>query len=264
MKFRRLRYLLAVPLLLWCYRGRAGYRFLRKAHHSQETRQRPDDSDLRAPRSSGFFLLHPRGRRFGAGSARAKPAWPTCSSTWPSRAPTRSAPRITPPRKLRSPKSRPPMPPTSRERDKRSGPRRTKVQATGGSLAGGRAEAPTNTSSPSSSREILERNGGEDMNASHRSRTKPTISIRCPANRLELWAYLESSASSHPVMREFYKERNVVIEERRMRVGQQSDRTADRAVHYCRISGAALSSSHHRLDLRPELVFRHRRAAVFR
>src|SRR5271166_4913134 len=39
-----------------------------------------------------------------------------------------------------------------------------------------------------------------------------------PENRLELWAYLESERFLHPVMREFYKERNVVIEERRMRV----------------------------------------------
>jgi predicted Zn-dependent peptidase len=38
-----------------------------------------------------------------------------------------------------------------------------------------------------------------------------------PVNRLELWAYLESERFLHPVMRQFYKERNVVIEERRMR-----------------------------------------------
>ena len=38
-----------------------------------------------------------------------------------------------------------------------------------------------------------------------------------PVNRLELWAYLESERFLHPVLREFYKERNVVIEERRMR-----------------------------------------------
>ena len=38
-----------------------------------------------------------------------------------------------------------------------------------------------------------------------------------PVNRLELWAYLESERFSHPVMREFYKERDVVMEERRMR-----------------------------------------------
>ena len=38
-----------------------------------------------------------------------------------------------------------------------------------------------------------------------------------PENRFELWTYLESERFLHPVMREFYKERNVVIEERRMR-----------------------------------------------
>ncbi len=38
-----------------------------------------------------------------------------------------------------------------------------------------------------------------------------------PSNRLELWAYLESERFLHPVMREFYKERDVVQEERRMR-----------------------------------------------
>ena len=39
-----------------------------------------------------------------------------------------------------------------------------------------------------------------------------------PVNRLELWAYLESERFLHPVLREFYKERDVVIEERRMRI----------------------------------------------
>jgi predicted Zn-dependent peptidase len=39
-----------------------------------------------------------------------------------------------------------------------------------------------------------------------------------PSNRLELWAYLESQRIGWPVEREFYKERNVVQEERRMRV----------------------------------------------
>jgi predicted Zn-dependent peptidase len=39
-----------------------------------------------------------------------------------------------------------------------------------------------------------------------------------PSNRLQLWAYLESGRIAHPVMREFYKERDVVQEERRMRV----------------------------------------------
>jgi predicted Zn-dependent peptidase len=38
-----------------------------------------------------------------------------------------------------------------------------------------------------------------------------------PANRVELWFYLESSRFLHPVYRQFYKERSVVREERRMR-----------------------------------------------
>jgi predicted Zn-dependent peptidase len=38
-----------------------------------------------------------------------------------------------------------------------------------------------------------------------------------PENRLELWAWLESSRLADVVPREFYKERDVVLEERRMR-----------------------------------------------
>ena len=38
-----------------------------------------------------------------------------------------------------------------------------------------------------------------------------------PENRLELWAWMESSRLADAVPREFYKERDVVIEERRMR-----------------------------------------------
>jgi predicted Zn-dependent peptidase len=42
-----------------------------------------------------------------------------------------------------------------------------------------------------------------------------------PVNRLELWAYLESERFLHPVFREFYKERDVVHEERRLRTDSQ-------------------------------------------
>jgi predicted Zn-dependent peptidase len=63
---------------------------------------------------------------------------------------------------------------------------------------------------------IVEQNGGEDMNAST-SYDMTEYHYSFPTNRLELWAYLESDRFLHPVMREFYKERNVVIEERRMR-----------------------------------------------
>lgn len=64
--------------------------------------------------------------------------------------------------------------------------------------------------------EIVERNGGEGMNA-FTAEDQTAYFYSFPVNRLELWAYLESDRYTHPVFREFYKERNVVIEERRMR-----------------------------------------------
>ena len=63
---------------------------------------------------------------------------------------------------------------------------------------------------------IVEQSGGEDLNA-FTDYDETAYHYSLPANRLELWAYLESERFLHPVMREFYKERNVVIEERRMR-----------------------------------------------
>jgi predicted Zn-dependent peptidase len=63
---------------------------------------------------------------------------------------------------------------------------------------------------------IIEQNGGENMNA-NTSYDETAYHYALPENRLELWAYLESERFLHPVMREFYKERNVVIEERRLR-----------------------------------------------
>jgi predicted Zn-dependent peptidase len=65
--------------------------------------------------------------------------------------------------------------------------------------------------------QIVEINGGEDLNA-NTTDDETNYFYSFPENRLELWAYLESERFLHPVMREFYKERNVVIEERRMRV----------------------------------------------
>jgi predicted Zn-dependent peptidase len=41
--------------------------------------------------------------------------------------------------------------------------------------------------------------------------------INVPANKLELWCWMESERLLHPVFREFYAERDVVFEERRMR-----------------------------------------------
>jgi predicted Zn-dependent peptidase len=64
---------------------------------------------------------------------------------------------------------------------------------------------------------IVESEGGEGMNA-FTNLDETAYHYSFPVNRLELWAYLESERFIHPVMRQFYKERNVVIEERRMSV----------------------------------------------
>jgi predicted Zn-dependent peptidase len=63
---------------------------------------------------------------------------------------------------------------------------------------------------------IIEQSGGQDLNA-FTDYDETAYHYSLPVNRLELWAYLESERFLHPVLREFYKERNVVIEERRLR-----------------------------------------------
>ncbi len=64
--------------------------------------------------------------------------------------------------------------------------------------------------------EIVESQGGVGLNA-NTDLDETLYYYSFPENRLELWAYLESERFLHPVMREFYKERDVVMEERRMR-----------------------------------------------
>ncbi|MFN7974749.1 MAG: pitrilysin family protein [Acidobacteriota bacterium] len=67
--------------------------------------------------------------------------------------------------------------------------------------------------------DIVERAGGVGLNAfTNTDETGYFYSL--PSNRLELWAYLESERFLKPVFREFYKERDVVQEERR---GGESD-----------------------------------------
>jgi predicted Zn-dependent peptidase len=70
---------------------------------------------------------------------------------------------------------------------------------------------------PNQFAELAEQNGAVDLNAStEEDSTQYFWSM--PENRLELWAYMESARIAHPVEREFYKERDVVQEERRMRI----------------------------------------------
>jgi len=63
--------------------------------------------------------------------------------------------------------------------------------------------------------EIVDREGGVGLNANTNS-DETVYYFSFPSNRLELWAYLESERFLKPVLREFYKERDVVHEERRM------------------------------------------------
>jgi len=59
-------------------------------------------------------------------------------------------------------------------------------------------------------------NGGSGMNA-FTSEDMTAYFINVPANKLELWMWMESERLLRPVFREFYAERDVVFEERRMR-----------------------------------------------
>jgi len=64
---------------------------------------------------------------------------------------------------------------------------------------------------------IIEESGGAGLNAGT-GEDSTDYFYSLPANRMELWFLLESSRFRFPVYREFYKERDVVREERRMRV----------------------------------------------
>jgi predicted Zn-dependent peptidase len=65
--------------------------------------------------------------------------------------------------------------------------------------------------------ELYSKNGGVGYNA-FTSRDGTTYLINLPANKLELWAAIESDRMQNAVLREFYTERAVVMEERRRSV----------------------------------------------
>lgn len=65
--------------------------------------------------------------------------------------------------------------------------------------------------------EAVKQAGGVGINANTQSdSTRYYYSL--PSNKIELWFSLESDRFLNPVLREFYTEKNVVMEERRMRV----------------------------------------------
>ncbi|MFQ5588389.1 MAG: M16 family metallopeptidase [Nitrospiria bacterium] len=65
--------------------------------------------------------------------------------------------------------------------------------------------------------EIYDRNGAVGFNAST-GKDVTNYMVSFPANRLPLWIAVESDRMANPVMREFYKEQDVVMEERRRSV----------------------------------------------
>jgi predicted Zn-dependent peptidase len=70
--------------------------------------------------------------------------------------------------------------------------------------------------------ETLQRAGGQGLNAGTGS-DQTMYFVNLPSNKAELWMALESDRFLNPVFREFYKERDVIMEERRRSV--ESDPT---------------------------------------
>jgi len=74
--------------------------------------------------------------------------------------------------------------------------------------------------------EAVERAGGQGLNAFTREDSTEYF-FSLPSNEMELWFYLESERFGDPVFREFYKERSVVQEERRLGQSQPIGRLVE-------------------------------------
>ena len=70
--------------------------------------------------------------------------------------------------------------------------------------------------------QTYQRLGGVGLNASTGDDSTQYF-VQLPSNQLEVWAYLEADRLANPVFREFYPERDVVHEERRMRTDTQPE-----------------------------------------
>lgn len=80
---------------------------------------------------------------------------------------------------------------------------------------------------------IVEQAGGEGLNA-FTSADETAYFYSFPSNKIELWMSLESERFLEPVFREFFKEREVILEERRLRtdnnpLGQMMEAFIDKA-----------------------------------
>ncbi len=65
--------------------------------------------------------------------------------------------------------------------------------------------------------EVFSREGSAGFNA-YTSHDATQYIISLPSNKVELWMRMESDRFAHPVLREFYREKEVVMEERRLSV----------------------------------------------
>jgi predicted Zn-dependent peptidase len=106
-----------------------------------------------------------------------------------------------------------------RERRRRGGPDPAKLQELEQAWKKAQEEADRYVV-PNQFDDIVERAGGVGLNAFTNS-DETGFFFSLPANKVELWTYLESNRFLDPVFREFYKERDVVMEERRLRTESQ-------------------------------------------
>ncbi len=75
---------------------------------------------------------------------------------------------------------------------------------------------------------IYQENGSTGLNAST-SNDRTFYIVGIPSNKVELWAWLESDRLANPVFREFYSERNVILEERRQTLESRPGGTVNEA-----------------------------------
>ena len=106
------------------------------------------------------------------------------------------------------------------ERNKRSLTDPAKLKALEEALGGAMEKADAFVA-PNLYPRIIEESGGVGLNAGT-SEDNTSYFYNLPSNRTELWFYLESARFVRPVLREFYKERSVVREERRMRTESEA------------------------------------------
>jgi len=68
--------------------------------------------------------------------------------------------------------------------------------------------------------QLYQLSGATNLNATT-NKDLTSYFVGLPKNRFEMWALIEASRLASPVMRDFYKERDVVLEERRMRTDSE-------------------------------------------